>query len=324
MKQAIVGDIGGTHARFALAACSGDGGLTLSHTAKLKTADHTTLEAAYREYAASLPVAAPRRAVIAVATAVGQDEIRFTNNPWTFRRTQIAQNLGLERVDILNDFGAIARSIPYVGSEHLVAVRDTGQPLPEKGVISVVGPGTGLGVAMLVRQGDRDTVIETEGGHIGFAPFDRVEQEIARRLLGRFLRVSVERLVSGPGFLMVYEGLAAIEGHAIVPVDDRTLWTKAIDGSDTFARAALERFCAMLGSALGDYALAQGAQGVVIAGGLVPRFIDVLKASPFLSRFQAKGRFETMMQTIPIFVCTHPEPGLLGAATSLLEGHDHA
>lgn len=324
MKQAIVGDIGGTHARFARATCDAGGALTLHHVAKLKTADHTTLEAAYREYVGTLPEAAPGQAVIAVATAVGQDEIRFTNNPWTFRRSQIAQNLGLARVDILNDFGAIARSIPYVGAEHLVPVRDGGPALPAQGVISVVGPGTGLGVAMLVRQPDRDIVIETEGGHVGFAPFDRVEQEIARRLIGRFLRVSVERLISGPGLLMVYEGLAAIEGHAIVPVDDRTLWSKAIDGSDPFARTALERFSAMLGSALGDYALAHGAQAVVIAGGLVPRFTDVLKSSSFLSRFQAKGRFETMMQTIPIFVCTHPDPGLLGAATCLLEGLDHA
>lgn len=316
--RAVVGDIGGTHARFALATRQDGGPPMLSHAVKARTADHVTLEAAYRHYVAGLGVEPPRRACLAVATAV-DEEIRFTNNPWTFRQSALKANLALDRLDIINDFGAVARAIPLLEADQLLALREPAVPLPRSGVISVVGPGTGLGVAMIVHGPDgHHHVVETEGGHMSFAPVDALEAAVAQRLLTRFMRVSVERLVSGPGLGLLREGMAAIEGQPIVPLDDKTLWSCAIDGSDAFARAALERFCALFGTACGDYALAQGAGAMVIAGGLAPRFLDILRKSAFLSRFQAKGRFEAYMARIPIYVCLHPDPGLLGAASLLM------
>jgi glucokinase len=317
---ALVADIGGTHARFALADISGaTPQVQLQTIVKLKAADYASVDAAIRAYLAGQGGAAPTRAALAVATAVTGDDIRFTNSPWVFRQSALKSALKLEHLRVINDFGAVARAVQHLAATDLVSLTGQGDALPATGTISVIGAGTGLGVAALLRVGTHSHVLETEGGHIGFSPADAVEIKILERLQQRYVRVSVERLVSGPGLVLLYEALAAIEGHAIVPRDDRTLWANAIDGSDGFARAALERFCRLLGAVAGDVALAHGARSLVIAGGLVPRFLDVLRASDFLTRFRAKGRFEPLMQTIPVFVCVHPEPGLLGAATALAD-----
>lgn len=315
----IVSDVGGTHARFAVAELEKGQAPIIRHEMKVAAVEHATFEAAYRAYIGQLPIAAPKKAVLAIATAITGDEVKLTNSPWSFRFSAIKKSLGLDQLEVLNDFGAIARSIPYLPSENLVNVRDGTAHLPEKGVISIVGAGTGLGVAMLLRGHGPDIVIETEGGHSSFAATDSVEAALLSRIQKQFSRVSTERMVAGVGFSMLYEALAALEEQAIVPTDDKTLWTRAIDGSDPLARTALELVCQMLGTAAGDYALIQGAKAVVIAGGIVPRFLELFRQSRFVAKFEAKGRFESLMKTIPIFVCTHPDPGLLGAATTLME-----
>ena len=158
--------------------------------------------------------------------------------------------------------------------------------------------------------------MECEGGHIDYAPLDGIEDAILARLRKRFRRVSVERVVSGPGLANIYEGLAAIEGRSVHVGDDKALWTTALAGKDSLAVAALDRFCMTLGSVAGDIALAQGASAVVIAGGLGLRLIEVLPRSGFASRFTAKGRFERMMSSIPVKGITYPHPGLFGAAAA--------
>lgn len=317
---ALVADIGGTHARFALADVSGGAPRVRTETiVKLKAADYASVDTALRAYLAGQGGAAPTRAALAVATAVAGDDIRFTNSPWVFKQSALKSALNLEQLVVINDFGAVARAVQYLHPADLVSLTGISDTLPATGTISVIGAGTGLGVAAVLRTPTQSHVLETEGGHIGFSPNDAVELKILERLQQRYMRVSVERLVSGPGLVLLHESLAAIEGHAIVPLDDRSLWANAIDGSDSFARAALERFCRLFGSVAGDIALAHGAKGLVIAGGLVPRFLDILRSSDFLTRFRAKGRFETLMQTIPIFVCAHPDPGLLGAAAALVD-----
>ena len=183
------------------------------------------------------------------------------------------------------------------------------------------GPGTGLGVAQVLRRQGGNMVIECEGGHIDFAPLDTLEDAMLARLRQRFRRVSVERIVSGPGLAVIHEALAAIEGRAIQRIDDKSLWTLALEGSDSLAAAALDRFCMSLGSVTGDIALAQGATAVVIAGGVGLRLADHLPRSGFAERFVAKGRFETMMAAIPVKLLTHPQPGLLGAAAAFAEKH---
>jgi glucokinase len=162
-------------------------------------------------------------------------------------------------------------------------------------------------------------VIETEGGHIDFAPLDSIEDEILNHLRKRFRRVSVERLASGQGLANIYEVLGKIEGLAGRYRDEKMLWTAALAGSDSLASAALDRFCLALGAVAGDIALAQGAQAVVIAGGIGARIKDHLPRSGFRDRFIAKGRFELMMESIPVKLITHEQPGLFGAAAAYAE-----
>jgi glucokinase len=193
--------------------------------------------------------------------------------------------------------------------------------LPDSGVISIVGPGTGLGVAHVLRRDGRAFVTETEGGHLDFAPLDSIEDALLARLRARYRRVSVERIVAGPGLAAIIEALAAIEGRPVPAGDDKTLWAAALDGTDSLAAAALDRFCLSLGAVAGDIALAQGASAVVIAGGLGLRLADHLPRSGFAQRFTAKGRFEVMMAEIPVKLITHPQPGLFGAAAAFAEEH---
>jgi glucokinase len=173
----------------------------------------------------------------------------------------------------------------------------------------------------LRRDGDY-YVQPTEAGHIDFAPLDSIEDAILARLRKRHRRVSVERVVSGPGLVEIYETLAGIEGRAIQPLDDKALWALGTSGEDSLAAAAVDRFCLSLGSVAGDIALAQGGfAGVVIAGGLGLRIKDTLLRSGFAERFRAKGRFEGLMAGLPVKLITHPQPGLFGAAAAFARQH---
>jgi len=164
-------------------------------------------------------------------------------------------------------------------------------------------------------------VIETEGGHVDFAPLDEIEDAMLKRLRRTYNRVSTERIVAGPGIVTIYETLAAIEGRAVQRLDDKEIWREALEGEDSLALAALDRFCLSLGAVAGDLALAQGAKGVVIAGGLGLRLKDHLARSGFAERFAAKGRFRTMLEAIPVKLITHPQPGLFGAAAAFAQEH---
>jgi glucokinase len=188
-------------------------------------------------------------------------------------------------------------------------------------VISVVGPGTGLGVAQLLRRGGQCHVVETEGGHIDFAPLDAIEDRILAHLRERYRRVSVERLAAGMGLANIHSALASIEGRAVPHRDEKELWAAALAGSDDLAAAALARYCLCLGAVSGDLALAHGAAGVVIAGGLGLRLADHLAGSGFRDRFIAKGRFERRMDEIPVKLLVHPQPGLFGAAAAFALEH---
>ena len=207
-------------------------------------------------------------------------------------------------------------------ADQFVHLAGPDQPLPPRGVISVLGPGTGLGVAWLYNDGGGFTHVQaTEGGHLDFAPLDTVEDAVLARLRKAHLRVSIERVVSGPAIVEIYHALAAIEGRAVHELDDVAVWTAALAGTDRLAVAAMERFCLCLGAVAGDVALAQGAAGVVIAGGLGYRLRHLLPQSGFATRFCAKGRFAAMMAQMPVKLITHPQPGLFGAAAAFAAEH---
>lgn len=331
-------DVGGTNARFARASIAADGEITLGDCVTLATHDHASFQTAWEAFARQSAGAGalPPAVAIAIAGPVGghdaHEVIRFTNNPWTIQPARLPAQLGVDRVTLVNDFAAVGYAVLHARPEDFVHLSGPEVALPTSGTISVIGPGTGLGVAHVWRDGrplnekGSAHVQATEGGHQDFAPLDAIEDAILARLRQRHNRVSVERIVSGPALVDIYETLAALEGgasrqHGAAQYDDKTLWQLGTSGTDSLAAAAVERFCLSLGSAAGDLALAQGAGGVVIAGGLGLRIRETLLASGFASRFRAKGRFESMMAALPVKLITHPQPGLLGAAAAFAREH---
>lgn len=322
MHLVVAVDIGGTHARFALAAVDAEGGIALGPVTTLQTADHASFQTAWQHFAHQHGDKLPDAVAIAVAGPVGGETISFTNNPWTLHPATLGASLGVSAVTLINDFGAVGHAVARAGAGHFLHLSGPDIALPETGTLSVVGPGTGLGVASVWRDGTGHYRVQaTEGGHIDFAPLDSIDDAILARLRQRHRRVSVERVVAGPGIVDIYETLAAREGRAIHPLDDRTVWQRGTSGEDPLAAAAVERFCLSLGSVAGDMALAQGASGVVIAGGLGLRIRDTLAASGFASRFCAKGRFAGLMASLPVKLITHPQPGLFGAAAAFASEH---
>ena len=319
--ELVAVDIGGTHARFAIADVDHGRVRRLGDATTLRTDTYASLQTAWEAFGEQVGRALPRATAIAVACPVIGDVLKLTNNPWIVWPEQIGDRLGVDRVTLINDFGAVAHAVVNVEHEHLRHLCGPDLPLPKQGVITILGPGTGLGVAHVLRREDRNHVIECEGGHIDYAPLDGIEDAILARLRQRYRRVSVERIVSGPGLANIYEALAAIEGRSVQAMDDKALWAAALSGEDGLAAAALDRFCMALGSVAGDIALAQGANAVIIAGGLGLRLVGTLPRSGFANRFIAKGRLEPMMAAIPVKVITHPQPGLFGAAAAFAEEH---
>jgi glucokinase len=326
---ALVADIGGTNARFALTDLAAPN-VELHDAQSLRNADFASMQHAVEHYLQGIG-ASPKHAALAVACPVGSDEIRLTNRAWSFSRRELQRTLGLDELRMINDFGAVAWAVPSLGRDSLVTLH--GDPAaPLRGPISVLGPGTGLGVALLVGSHEHGWhAVETEGGHTSFAPIGDEERAISAWLTAQHGRTSTERLLCGKGLSeidVVLRGASAVlPSHLPAPGDTSLLKpalrdpadivAAALEGHDLAARQTLARFCAVLGSVAGDCALIHGARTVVIAGGIVPRFIPFLRSSAFRERFLAKGRMATLLESVPIHVITHPHPGLLGAATAL-------
>jgi glucokinase len=328
MREVVAVDIGGTHARFAIASIGADGAITLDEPETLHTADHASFQTAWESYRERKGGTLPNAVSIAIAGPVGSPGkpnpvIRFTNNPWIIRPALIPEKLGADHYTIVNDFAAVAHAVARADDSQFLHLAGPDAPLGREGTISVIGPGTGLGVAHLYRsEGGTYRVQATEGGHIDFAPLDSIEDAILARLRQRHLRVSAERVVAGPGIVDIYQALAALEGRTEPERDAIEIWNLGTSGDDSLAAAAVDRFCLSLGSVAGDLALAQGGfAGVVIAGGLGYRIRETLLASGFAARFKAKGRFESLMAGIPVKLIVHPQPGLFGAAAAFASEH---
>lgn len=321
MRRIATSDIGGTHARFAIAELDGSQVTSVGAPTTLKTSQHASFQTAWEEFARAHNGSLPHELAMAFAGPVGGEVLKLTNNPWVIRPALMSERLGVERFTVVNDFGAVAHAVASLDCSAFTHVCGPEVPLPQEGMISVIGPGTGLGVAALLRHGKDYEVIETEGGHVDFAPLDSLEDRILLELRNSFRRVSVERLVSGRGLMNIYEALGIIEGGPLQIRDEWELWSAALEGSDSLASAALDRFCLTLGAFAGDVALAQGAKAVVIGGGLGLRLADHLVRSGFRDRFIAKGRFERRMDEMPVKLITYPQPGLFGAAAAFAREH---
>lgn len=313
MTELLVGDIGGTHARFAVATVADGKVESLGPAATFRVAEHESFGAAVTAYRDRLGRPLPQVAAFAVAAPIAGDVLDLTNNHWAIRPADYGESQSL----FINDFAAIGHAVAQLGSAQFRHLCGPERDLPNVGSISIIGPGTGLGVAQLLRSASGDyEVIETLGGHVDFAPLDPVEDDLLRTLRQRFGRVSIERILSGSGLSQIYDALAQHEAGSAIYAGEIALWTAVLSGSDRLAAAALELFCMILGAAAGDTALAQGASAVVIAGGIGLRLADHLPRSGFAARFVAKGRFENTIRDIPVKLITHEQPGLRGAAAA--------
>lgn len=307
----LVGDIGGTYARFAL----GLAGQRPGVPRRFACADYEGPEEAIRAFLADMD-GSPAAAAIAVAAPVTGDAITMTNHPWRFSVERLRAGLGLARLEVVNDFTAIALALPRLGPDDLDKL---GGGEPAAGAaMAVLGPGTGLGVSGLIPGGGGWAAISGEGGHVDAAPWPGREAAVVERLRRRFGHVSRERLLSGPGLVSIYLSLAEIEGRppTATPLPaDVAAWAQE---GDALAGEAAGMFSAMLGAAAGDLALTLGARGgVFIAGGVVPGLGAAFDRDAFRRRFAAKGRFAAYLEAIPSYLVTGPNPALIGLAALL-------
>ena len=308
----LVGDVGGTNARFALARLV-EGRPVLDHHDSFPAADYPTFLDGVAAFIDGCPVK-PTGGVIAVAGPVTDGAIDLTNSPWRVSEAEL-QTLGLNPVRLINDFEALAWGAPAIPEADLASLGGPAEGDPSA-AIAVLGPGTGFGVSALIRDGrGGEMAMPSEGGHACFAPGDPIEDEILRILRRRYDRVSIERLICGPGLLNMHRALAEIDGRETHIDDPAEITATALADPNSPCGATLARFCAILGAVAGDIALTAGARGgVFIAGGIAPRILPFLKASPFRERFERKGRFQPYMAAIPTRVILHRHAALLGAA----------
>ncbi len=319
----VVADIGGTHARFAIATIEHGKVVRLTQKVTLNCADYSCLKDAWAAYNARVRRQdMPNDGSIALAAHIGADILEMTNSHWVIEAHHIREELGLDRLSLINDFGAVGHAVAQAEQLHFSHLFGPETSVVDKQAVTVVGPGTGLGVAHFVRGNGSCHVSSTEGSHIAFAPHDDFEDRLLASLRKRYERVSAERVVSGPGLQEIYRMIAETEGELAQKLDDKNLWQLALGGNDSLAMAAFDRFCSCLGSFAGDMALAHGADAVVISGGLGGRIANHIRTSGFEDRFVSKGRFSALMAQIPVWHLKMEDPGLVGAAAAFLQEYE--
>ena len=309
----IVGDIGGTHARFAMQVSQGK---PISEPQALPSGDFSGPAEAIRHYLKLTGLPHPRWAGLAIATPISGDMLTMTNSGWKFSISDTREKLALTHLRMLNDFTALALALPKLGPDDLVQI-GTGKAEAEK-PMGLIGPGTGLGVSGLVPCAQGHTAIEGEGGHSTMPAFNAREAELIALARKKFAHVSAERLLSGPGLMMLYQVIAESGGLPDEKLQADEISKRGIAGSCPVCKEALDTFCAMLGTVAADVALVLGARGgIYIGGGIIPKLGDYFATSPFRARFEEKGRFSPYLAKIPTWVIHAPWPGLIGAASAL-------
>lgn len=312
-EPTLLADIGGTNARFTVGA-QGAIDNVVTYEASAFPGPCAAIERFLSEHGSG---ARPRSAAIAAAGPVTDGEIVLTNSDWRIRAAELQAAFGFERVVLLHDFAAVALAVPWLAVPDLLAIG--GGAAVEGEQIAVMGAGTGLGMAGLLRVPSGYRVLSSEGGHVTMAAADDREAAILSRVRARFGHASAERVLSGDGLVNLYRAIAELEAEAEAPRRDAAgICAAALAGDCPLCRSALETFCAMLGSVAGNLALTLNARGgLYLAGGIVPRFVDFLAASRFRERFEAKGRFSSYLASIPTSLILHPEPAFLGLLTAI-------
>ena len=312
-KPLLIGDIGGTNARFASAQT---GVPEVECVQTYPCADFQTVVDAIQHYLNQNTLPAPKSICLAVAGPVVDDRVCFTNNPWTISGSELCRIFEAESVYLLNDFEAIAYSLPLISIPEMLPVGILQPQLLDSRqfAVAAIGPGTGLGAVGLRKHKNHFTAIVSEASHGGFAPENQEQGDILAVLRERFGRVSSERLVSGSGLENLYWALAQIQGGNCRLLSAAEIVLASVDESDPLACKAVDLFYQILGQVAGDLALTLGANdGIYIAGGITQRYPQALVNSRFRSGFESKGRHRILMEGIPTQLIMHKQPGLLGA-----------
>jgi glucokinase len=310
-EHVLLGDIGGTNARFAVFAAG-----------VLGPVEHYPV-AAYPNIAAAIAAFLARQeraetitsAILGVAGPVEDGRTELVNSGWVIDAAALQTGLGFKRVALINDFEAIAWALLKFTPDHLKSIGG-GRAEPGR-VMVALGPGTGLGLAAII-PGEPHRVIATEGGHANLPASSEREDAVIAQMRRKLGRVSVERALSGPGLQNLYGAIAELDRADVPPRSAAEITQSATDGSCLVSKAALDMFCAMLGTAAGDAALLFRARGgVYLAGGILPRIVDYVAQSEFRARFEAKGRMSGYLETIPTSIIIHTDPAFLGLIAAI-------
>jgi glucokinase len=314
----LMGDVGGTNARFAVQEAPG---AQPTQVVTYPSVEYANFDDALKAYVAQLSCARPLQAAVGIANPIVGDHVQMTNFHWAFSIEAVRQELGFDRLLLINDFTALALSLPALQPEHLKRIGTSGT-VDRQGAIGLIGPGTGLGVSGLLHDTSGHTVpLGGEGGHVSLAPANAREDRVVAVLRDKFGHASAERALSGMGLVNLYEALCTIDGVAARALDPAGVTGAATAGSDARCVEAVEIFFGLLGSVAGDLALTLGSRGgMYIGGGIIPRLGDWIDRSTFRERFVAKGRFREYLDAIPTWLI-HAEtsPALIGAARALDE-----
>ncbi|UVJ44943.1 glucokinase [Pseudomonas sp. LS1212] len=313
MKLALVGDIGGTNARFAL--WEND---RMHSVQVLAVEDYTNPEQAIGVYLDRLGLArgAIGAVCLAVAGPVDGDEFRFTNNHWRLSRKVFCEALQVDELLLINDFSAMALGMTRLEEgEYRTVCPGMADPLRPA---VVIGPGTGLGVGTLLNLGQGHWMaLPGEGGHVDLPVGTAREAQIRQQIEEQVGHVSAETVLSGGGLLRLYQAICAIDNHPST-LDSPAEITSAALAGDALALAVIEQFCRFLGRVAGNNVLTLGGRGgVFIVGGVIPRFVELFLASGFAESFADKGCMSGYFKGVPVWVVTAQYSGLLGAGVAL-------
>jgi glucokinase len=311
----IAADVGGTHARIGLVRPLEADRIGLEQYEKYVCADYPSLSAILSEFILSLGGTTVHEAAIACAGYCLDGTIINTNLPWTVSLEQIRADLGLSAVEFVNDFEAVAYATPHIDLKEttlLTRSHESGLTAPTL----IVGPGTGLGAAVRIPAHGGHVVLATEAGQAAFAPSTDREIDVLRLLRRRSSHVSIEQVLSGPGLVNLHAALCELGGSAARFDSPVAVTRAALDGNDALARDALDMFCGLMGSVLGDLVLLYGAQGgAFLAGGILPQIKPHLLGSRFVERFLDKGAMRQVLERVPVRLIEHGQLGVLGAAS---------
>lgn len=310
----LVGDIGGTNARFALASSLAVG---YSNEIIYKCADFATAEDAIGGYLDGVGACRPDVVCLAAAGPIVEGSVRFTNSDWRLDVAALGESFSSGPVTLLNDFESVASGLPYLQEQECLSLGNHRVPnlQSENCTLGVMGSGTGLGAAGLVRAKGQWIPLRSEAGHVGFAPETPRQVEVKGVLDRKLARVSDERLVSGNGLENIYVALGYIREASVDALSAAEIFRRCRAGSDPVAVEAADMFFEILGQVTGNFVLSIGAfDGIYLVGGVVQKHGDLLVDSRYRQAFEAKGRHRHVMKTVPTLLVRHPQPGLLGAS----------